>query len=455
MKKVEENLPKRIAIIDDDMIVCNLVSNYARSLGVKIIDKYSGIDEFWEVLESGSKKYDLLVIDWKLPGINGVGLFNRLKNNDKYKDIPILIVSGFLNKYDFALLDEFSGTLLLEKPFTQQQLGNMFGELLIEQRWHQDKIEVLENLVNEMSAGKADVFKNILRILSESPNPIAIGILIAKKLRKSNFLKEARSILEYLLKSNHGSIMAMGELGKVLFQLGKVEEARKILQATQKVSPENIKRLCLLGEIELNLLEPESARSYFERALEIDPENYVANSGMITADNLQEHLISYPKDSITTSFAGLLNIIAITKVREGSYEEGIEQYQAALAFLTDSESIAKVSFNLGLGFLRWNRLEMALDWFVKSRNANKKNFLKATYYINRITENGYEVVSENSDGIDDFSEDMDESSYVNDLSENADDSIIDDESFDVSDEDGMSADTDHFDDLRAFHTKAG
>jgi len=386
----EDHIPKSIAIIDDDELMRNLVSNYAEILGIENIQSFTTAEEFWTDLEKDTK-YDMIVLDWKLPGLNGVGLFNRLRLRKEYKLIPILVISGFLNRADFALLEEFPCTTLLEKPFTKVLLENNLIGLAKEKKWYDEKSELMKELMDQFKDDGSSVVKNLKKVFSESPKPVPLAIIAAKQLRRRGFFKEAKAILEMVVKHDYESIVAMSELGKVLFQMGKTAEAREVLRYTNKVSPENLKRLCLLGEVELNLMEPESARKYFENALDIDPEDKVAISGSVIAENVENHIVQYSKNSIPENFASLLNIIGVTKIRSGSFQEGVDQYKAALSFLTADEVVAKVLFNLGLGFLRWNKPELALPWFIKSAEVGKEFFSKSAYYINRISSNGYQV----------------------------------------------------------------
>jgi tetratricopeptide (TPR) repeat protein len=173
----------------------------------------------------------------------------------------------------------------------------------------------------------------------------------------------------------------MTEMAKVLFQMGDVEKARDVLMISNRISPENVSRLCFLGEVELNLHEPEAARKYFEDALEIDPQDKTAEAGVTVANSVEEHLLNYSKESIPNNFASLLNIVAITKVRSGKFEDGIGQYMAALAFLRSDLIAAKISFNLGLGFLRWQKPELARQWFEKSSSLSKGKFSRSEGYL--------------------------------------------------------------------------
>ncbi len=295
--------------------------------------------------------------------------------------VPMLVISGFLNQNDFALLEEFPCTTLLEKPFTKILLERKIKELTEESRWHQEKSAVIDELVSRFSEESPTAIKELRKVCAKSPRPIPLLLLVAKRLREANLLKQSKSFLEMVLQHDSSSVAGMTEMAKVLFQLGAIEQARDVLRISNRISPENVSRLCFLGEVELNLHQPDAAKKYFADALEIDPDDETAQSGVMVADSIQRHLLSYEKDSIPRNFASLLNIVAITKVRSGQYEEGINEYLAALAFLRSDVVVAKIAFNLGLGFLRWQKPEMAREWFEKSAALSKGKFRRADIYL--------------------------------------------------------------------------
>jgi CheY-like chemotaxis protein len=380
-------LPKRVAVIDDDELVRNLVSNYCRSIGILEIEAFQTGEDLWTALLAG-KEFDLIILDWKLPGLSGVGLFNRLRSSEDHKMLPMLVISGFLIQNDFALLEEFPCTSLLEKPFTKVLLERKILDLVQESTWYREKSKLIGELLQHIKDKDSAGIRGLLSVCTKSPKPIPLAILIAKRLREANLLVEAKSFLHIALERDASSVSAMTEMAKVLFLMGKISEARDVLRISNRISPENISRLCFLGEIELNLQEPDAARRYFESALEIDYQDGTALAGATLAKSISEHFINYSKDSIPTNFASLLNMVAINKVRSGHFADGIKQYIAAIAFLRSDLAIAKISFNLGLGFLRWEKPELAQKWFEKSSALSYGKFTRAENYLPKLDKKG-------------------------------------------------------------------
>jgi CheY-like chemotaxis protein len=376
-------------VCDDDETARTLVLNYLKELGVKTVDSFENGELAWEALQK--KRYALLVLDWKLPGLSGLALFNRIRQKKSYRDTPVVVVSGFVDKNDFRLLQEFPFTSLMEKPFTKTLFFNRLEAVFREADWYLQNAAMIDSL---MSAVEHDAKKSeslLKEVLRKAPNPIPLGIVVARALTKRKMLKEAEQVLRGLLERDDASVLAMNELGKVLLRGGDHRGALDALRAAHKVSPQNMQRICLLGEAQLNLQNPEEARAYFEKALEIDGDDKKAQAGVVVADNLaSEGRIDDAKlaRQVSTSLASILNTIGITLVRSGQYDRGIEQYRSALAFLHHKDDAARVAFNLGLGLLRWGKTGEALPWFQKSERLSPEGFAKSTRYVKRLLMSG-------------------------------------------------------------------
>lgn len=349
-------------IVDDDEIFRTLIENHLDECGVEYVFSFNSADEAWEAIVSG-ESCDLLILDWQLPGLSGLALFNRLRSTPDYNMIPILVASGFLKHEDFTLLDEFPCSRLVEKPFTKNLFKEAFTKLSNESLWYKKNDDVLLKLLQTDKNDYKKLKQKILILLKSVPNSLSFGLLASKFLRKKEAYKEALIIVDKVLEKNKDSIYALGEKAKILHALGRFKESRGILRTTNPISSGNLQRICLLGEVELNLKNPEGARDAFQEVLEIDSEHEVAKSGIVVAESLQEHFVEHDKDSIPLGFASLMNLVAIGKVHSGFFDEAIKQYKSALSFIHTKENINKLCFNLGLGYFRWNKEEESRYWF--------------------------------------------------------------------------------------------
>lgn len=65
---------------------------------------------------------DLIVLDWMLPGISGVELARRLKNDASYKQIPIILLTARAEESDKVRGLEIGADDYMTKPFSPKEL---------------------------------------------------------------------------------------------------------------------------------------------------------------------------------------------------------------------------------------------------------------------------------------------------------------------------------------------
>ena len=377
------NMPSSVLVVDDDEIVCIQIVSYLFDAGVSTVDYAHDGAEAWVKIRSTA--YDFIVLDWKLPSVSGLALFNRIRRMRQNTFTPVLVVSGLLNRDDFRMLNEFPATALVEKPFTKMMLLKNVSDLYSERVWYSDNIDLIDDLCVAVKNDPALAMSIIKKsVLPGAPNPLPLAIGAAKKLRESGSLSIAAKLLKEILLIDPRNIQAMSEIGKVLHIMGRHREALNFLKEANVLAPQNLSRLCLMGEAELNLCSPQAAKAYFSQAVGIDDQDVKAQIGIKVANDIQSVLDRPEHDHIPRTFASLLNIMGVSLVRSGSYSKGLGKYKRAMRFLHQNQHSARVAFNLGLGYLRWGKPKEALDWFLKSDKLGAGTFEKSRRYVVKL-----------------------------------------------------------------------
>jgi CheY-like chemotaxis protein len=104
-------MPKQILIIDDDH---NAVKYLTALLGEHGYDPVTASDGAEGLQKIQQAKPDLIVLDVMMPKKSGFVLFKQLKQDNAYKDIPILMLTGVAGVLE-ELKDQQYKTL--EKPY--------------------------------------------------------------------------------------------------------------------------------------------------------------------------------------------------------------------------------------------------------------------------------------------------------------------------------------------------
>jgi signal transduction histidine kinase/CheY-like chemotaxis protein len=108
--------------VDDNETAREVLSTYLRAFSFEVDEAANG-EEAIELIETAEKPYDLVVLDWLMPGITGLEVAQKIKTNVKSKDEPqIIMVSGFSsgdvsNKPGGECIDQF-----LSKPVSSSNL---------------------------------------------------------------------------------------------------------------------------------------------------------------------------------------------------------------------------------------------------------------------------------------------------------------------------------------------
>lgn len=106
----------QILIIDDDVALCELVTEYLEPLGFQIESVHRG-DAGAERALAG--KHSLVVLDVMLPGLNGFEVLRRIRAESK---IPVLMLTARGDDVDRIVGLEIGADDYLPKPFNPREL---------------------------------------------------------------------------------------------------------------------------------------------------------------------------------------------------------------------------------------------------------------------------------------------------------------------------------------------
>jgi DNA-binding NtrC family response regulator len=79
-----------ILIVDDELLIRDLLYDFFTNQGWEIATAENGIKAL-EILENRS--FDLMLTDLKMPGLDGMELTNRVK--EEHPQLPVVIMTGF------------------------------------------------------------------------------------------------------------------------------------------------------------------------------------------------------------------------------------------------------------------------------------------------------------------------------------------------------------------------
>jgi two-component system alkaline phosphatase synthesis response regulator PhoP len=118
---------KRILIVDDESDIVETIQFMLESEGLECLLAYDGEDA---LLKARTENPDLILLDIMLPKINGYQVCRLLKFDEKYKDIPIIMLTAKAQDADKLMGKETGADEYVCKPFVMDELVRMIREYL-------------------------------------------------------------------------------------------------------------------------------------------------------------------------------------------------------------------------------------------------------------------------------------------------------------------------------------
>lgn len=110
---------EHILVVEDEESILELITYNLRKDGYHVTGVMSGEDGIEEAYEQSP---DLVLLDLMLPGLNGLEVCKRLKNNKKTENIPIIILTAKGEESDIVAGLEMGSDDYIVKPFSPKIL---------------------------------------------------------------------------------------------------------------------------------------------------------------------------------------------------------------------------------------------------------------------------------------------------------------------------------------------
>jgi DNA-binding response OmpR family regulator len=110
-------VPRRILVIEDNKDLAHLLEIHLRDLSFEVdlaSDGRSGL------VKAETNRYDLIILDLMLPGIDGLEICRRVRSKDTYS--PILMLTAKSSEFDRVLGLEMGADDYVTKPFSIREL---------------------------------------------------------------------------------------------------------------------------------------------------------------------------------------------------------------------------------------------------------------------------------------------------------------------------------------------
>lgn len=119
-----------VLIVDDSATIRKMVKKTMDIAGLDYGEIYEAANGIEALAQLADHEVAAVVVDINMPTMNGVQLLQRMKDNDRYKDIPIVIASTEGSKQRIEQMADYGACAYVRKPFQPEQLRDALMPLL-------------------------------------------------------------------------------------------------------------------------------------------------------------------------------------------------------------------------------------------------------------------------------------------------------------------------------------
>jgi polar amino acid transport system substrate-binding protein len=171
----------RVLAVDDNENSLHILRTYLESFDLHVEVANNGFDalNLIQQAELEGKSFDLTIVDWKMPQMDGIDFSRALRDLPNLHKIPkVLLISAFgqhemLQHIEQRLIDG-----ILAKPFQQSELLEAINDVIGEEQSGRSKV-TLNALFNQSAVGKVSGAR-LLLVEDNEINQLVAGELLAK-----------------------------------------------------------------------------------------------------------------------------------------------------------------------------------------------------------------------------------------------------------------------------------
>lgn len=146
-------LTGHILVVDDQEMNRDMLSRRLRRLGHEV-DVANDGETALEILRADGT-YDLVLLDIMMPGLDGYGVLDVLKGDEKLRDLPVIMISALTDVESVVRCIELGADDHLPKPFNPTLLRARIGACLDKKRLRDLEKEHAKSLELELAIGRA------------------------------------------------------------------------------------------------------------------------------------------------------------------------------------------------------------------------------------------------------------------------------------------------------------
>lgn len=115
-------------VTDDHMVIRQIVSQHLRDMGVTDIDTASDSDDAQKKI--AEKQYDLVFLDWHMPGKSGYNLMREYREDRCYDHIAFIMVTAESHEKSVIEALKAGATSYIIKPVSRDEFQRKVSKVM-------------------------------------------------------------------------------------------------------------------------------------------------------------------------------------------------------------------------------------------------------------------------------------------------------------------------------------
>lgn len=124
----------RVLVIDDSQTILKVVGTILHRNGFDVALARDGVEGFQALEQQGP--FDLILLDFVMPRMNGYQFCRKLRSDDKHKDVPVVLMSARTATIGDRFVEQTGAVDALNKPFDARALVAVVQSVLSKQARH-------------------------------------------------------------------------------------------------------------------------------------------------------------------------------------------------------------------------------------------------------------------------------------------------------------------------------
>ena len=119
----------KVIVADDSLVIRTIIAKALNALGLTPLMAANG-PAVLSLLDQEGSDVVLILLDWKMPLMDGLGVLRAIKKDRRWDRIPVVMVSMESEDESMVLASQSGAIGYVTKPFTVHQLKDRIREII-------------------------------------------------------------------------------------------------------------------------------------------------------------------------------------------------------------------------------------------------------------------------------------------------------------------------------------